>query len=133
MHDARKPTLDSKPFREAAKRVLQPRHSRREGSGCDQGGLAFHHGKIIRACDFSEHKNKCFVNSPSSSERLIIPRQSIRSFEGSPTALVKYLGRIEKEHEAIISRDWAPHSAGKGPEEACAGISEESRESCTRN
>ena len=33
--------------------------------------------------------------------RLIIPRQSIRSFEGSPDSLRKYLGQIEKEHEAI--------------------------------
>ena len=34
--------------------------------------------------------------------RLIIPRQSIRSFEGDPDGLRKYLALIEKEHEAIL-------------------------------
>ena len=34
--------------------------------------------------------------------RLIIPRQSIRSFEGAPEGPRQYLGRIEKEHEAIL-------------------------------
>src|ERR1700734_141769 len=34
--------------------------------------------------------------------RLIIPRQSIRSSEGNPESLRKYLGQIEKEHEAIF-------------------------------
>ena len=34
--------------------------------------------------------------------RLIIPRQSIRSFEGNPNGPRQYLARIEKEHEAIF-------------------------------
>ncbi len=34
--------------------------------------------------------------------RLIIPRQSIRSFEGNPEGPRQYLARIEKEHEAIF-------------------------------
>jgi DNA-binding FadR family transcriptional regulator len=33
---------------------------------------------------------------------LIIPRQSIRSFEGNPNGPRQYLARIEKEHEAIF-------------------------------
>jgi GntR family transcriptional regulator, transcriptional repressor for pyruvate dehydrogenase complex len=34
--------------------------------------------------------------------RLIIPRQSIRSFEGNPNGPRQYLARIEKEHEAVF-------------------------------
>jgi len=34
--------------------------------------------------------------------RLIIPRHSIRSFEGNPNGPRQYLARIEKEHEAIF-------------------------------
>ena len=34
--------------------------------------------------------------------RLIIPRQSIRSFEGNPEGPRQYLARIEKEHETIF-------------------------------
>jgi DNA-binding FadR family transcriptional regulator len=47
--------------------------------------------------------------------RLIIPRQSIRSFEGNPDSLRKYLGRIEKEHEAIL-RAIGSHSPKKARE-----------------
>jgi DNA-binding FadR family transcriptional regulator len=46
-------------------------------------------------------QNKRFVEFLEFLGRLIIPRQSIRSFEGNPDSLRKYLERIEKEHEAI--------------------------------
>jgi GntR family transcriptional repressor for pyruvate dehydrogenase complex len=59
--------------------------------------------------DFAFHQaialatqNNRFVEFLEFLGRLIIPRQSIRSFEGSPDSLRKYLGRIEKEHEAIL-------------------------------
>jgi GntR family transcriptional regulator, transcriptional repressor for pyruvate dehydrogenase complex len=58
--------------------------------------------------DFAFHQsialatqNNRFVEFLEFLGRLIIPRQSIRSFEGSPGSLRKYLGQIEKEHEAI--------------------------------
>jgi GntR family transcriptional repressor for pyruvate dehydrogenase complex len=46
-------------------------------------------------------QNNRFVEFLEFLGRLIIPRQSIRSFEGNPDSLRKYLGQIEKEHEAI--------------------------------
>jgi GntR family transcriptional regulator, transcriptional repressor for pyruvate dehydrogenase complex len=59
--------------------------------------------------DFAFHQaialatqNNRFVEFLEFLGRLIIPRQSIRSFEGSPDSLRKYLARIEKEHEAIL-------------------------------
>jgi len=59
--------------------------------------------------DFAFHQsialatgNNRFVDFIEFLGRLIIPRQSIRSFEGKPDSLRKYLGQIEKEHEAIF-------------------------------
>jgi GntR family transcriptional regulator, transcriptional repressor for pyruvate dehydrogenase complex len=59
--------------------------------------------------DFAFHQaialatqNNRFVEFLEFLGRLIIPRQSIRSFEGRPDGPRRYLGRIEKEHEAIF-------------------------------
>jgi GntR family transcriptional repressor for pyruvate dehydrogenase complex len=59
--------------------------------------------------DFAFHQaialatqNTRFVEFLDFLGRLIIPRQSIRSFEGTPEGPRQYLGRIEKEHEAIF-------------------------------
>ena len=72
--------------------------------------------------DFAFHQaialatqNNRFVEFLQFLGRLIIPRQSIRSFEGSPDGPFKYLGRIEKEHEAI-SHAIGAHSPGKARE-----------------
>ena len=47
-------------------------------------------------------QNHRFVEFLEFLGRLIIPRQSIRAIDSSPEGLRKYLGRIEKEHEAIF-------------------------------
>ncbi|HET7887101.1 MAG TPA: FadR/GntR family transcriptional regulator [Bradyrhizobium sp.] len=47
-------------------------------------------------------QNQRFVDFLDFLGRLIIPRQSIRSFEGSSESPRQYLSRIEKEHEAIF-------------------------------
>jgi len=59
--------------------------------------------------DFAFHQaialatqNSRFVEFLDFLGRLIIPRQSIRSFEGNPEGPRQYLGRIEREHEAIF-------------------------------
>jgi GntR family transcriptional repressor for pyruvate dehydrogenase complex len=59
--------------------------------------------------DFAFHRaiaaatqNNRFVEFLEYLGRLIIPRQSIRSFEGRPDSMRSYLRRIEKEHEAIL-------------------------------
>lgn len=59
--------------------------------------------------DFAFHQaiaaatqNNRFVEFLGFLGRLIIPRQSIRSFEGDPDGPRRYLSRIEKEHEAIF-------------------------------
>jgi GntR family transcriptional regulator, transcriptional repressor for pyruvate dehydrogenase complex len=59
--------------------------------------------------DFAFHQaiatatqNTRFVEFLDFLGRLIIPRQSIRSFEGSAEGPRQYLARIEKEHEAIF-------------------------------
>ena len=59
--------------------------------------------------DFAFHQaiaaatqNSRFVEFLEFLGRLIIPRQSIRSFEGSPEGPRQYLARIEKEHDAIF-------------------------------
>src|SRR3569832_617629 len=59
--------------------------------------------------DFAFHQaiaaatqNSRFVEFLDFLGRLIIPRQSIRSFEGNPDGPRLYLGRIEREHEAIL-------------------------------
>lgn len=46
-------------------------------------------------------QNSRFVGFLDYLGRLIIPRQSIRSFDGQPDGMRLYLQRIEKEHEAI--------------------------------
>ena len=50
----------------------------------------------------SATQNGRFVEFLDFLGRLIIPRQSIRSFEGNPEGPRQYLGRIEREHEAIF-------------------------------
>ena len=72
--------------------------------------------------DFAFHQaialatqNNRFVEFLEFLGRLIIPRQSIRSFEGSPDGPRKYLGQIEKEHEAIFHAIGA-HSPRKARE-----------------
>ena len=59
--------------------------------------------------DFAFHQaiaaatqNSRFVEFLDFLGRLIIPRQSIRSFEGNAEGPRQYLARIEKEHEAIF-------------------------------
>jgi GntR family transcriptional regulator, transcriptional repressor for pyruvate dehydrogenase complex len=59
--------------------------------------------------DFAFHQaiatatqNSRFVEFLDFLGRLIIPRQSIRSFEGTAEGLRQYLARIESEHEAIF-------------------------------
>ena len=59
--------------------------------------------------DFAFHQaiaaatqNSRFVEFLDFLGRLIIPRQSIRSFEGSAEGPRQYLARIEKEHDAIF-------------------------------
>ena len=59
--------------------------------------------------DFAFHQaiaaatqNSRFVEFLEFLGRLIIPRQSIRSFEGTSEGPRQYLSRIEKEHEAIF-------------------------------
>lgn len=83
--------------------------------------------------DFAFHQaialatqNHRFVGFLDFLGRLIIPRQSIRSFEGSPDSLRKYLGRIEKEHDAILHAI-AAHSPKKA-REAMRGHLVKSRE-----
>jgi GntR family transcriptional regulator, transcriptional repressor for pyruvate dehydrogenase complex len=83
--------------------------------------------------DFAFHQaiavatqNNRFVEFLDFLGRLIIPRQSIRSFEGSPDSLRKYLARIEKEHEAILQAI-AAH-APKKAREAMRGHLVKSRE-----
>src|ERR1700722_7155411 len=72
--------------------------------------------------DFAFHQaialatqNNRFVEFLQFLGRLIIPRQSIRSFEGNPDGPRKYLGQIEKEHEAILHAIGA-HSPRKARE-----------------
>jgi len=83
--------------------------------------------------DFAFHQaialatqNNRFVEFLDFLGRLIIPRQSIRSFEGNSDSLRKYLGRIEKEHEAIFHAI-AAHSPNKA-REAMRGHLVKSRE-----
>lgn len=58
--------------------------------------LAFH--RAIAAAT----QNNRFVEFLAYLGRLIIPRQSIRSFDGNPDSMRTYLRRIESEHEAIL-------------------------------
>jgi GntR family transcriptional regulator, transcriptional repressor for pyruvate dehydrogenase complex len=74
----------------------------------------------------SATQNNRFVEFLDFLGRLIIPRQSIRSFEGDPDSLRRYLGRIEKEHEAIFQAINA-HSPKKA-REAMRGHLVKSRE-----
>lgn len=57
--------------------------------------LAFH--QAVAAAS----QNSRFVGLLDYLGQLIIPRQSIRSFDGQPAEMRKYLQRIEKEHDAI--------------------------------
>lgn len=72
-------------------------------------GRAISRGERAIKEDFAFHQaiaaatqNHRFVEFLEFLGRLIIPRQSIRSFDGSPEGQRKYLSRIEKEHEAIL-------------------------------
>jgi GntR family transcriptional regulator, transcriptional repressor for pyruvate dehydrogenase complex len=83
--------------------------------------------------DFAFHQaiaaatqNSRFVEFLDFLGRLIIPRQSIRSFEGTAEGLRQYLARIEKEHEAICQAI-AAHSP-KRAREAMRGHLVKSRE-----
>lgn len=58
--------------------------------------LAFH--RAIAAAT----QNNRFVEFLAYLGRLIIPRQSIRSFDGNPDSMRSYLRRIESEHELIM-------------------------------
>lgn len=58
--------------------------------------LAFHRAIAVAT------QNTRFVEFLEYLGRLIIPRQSIRSFDGQPESMRSYLQRIEKEHEAIL-------------------------------
>jgi DNA-binding FadR family transcriptional regulator len=58
--------------------------------------LAFHRAIAVAT------QNNRFVEFLEYLGRLIIPRQSIRSFEGAPDNMRSYLRRIEKEHDAIL-------------------------------
>jgi DNA-binding FadR family transcriptional regulator len=58
--------------------------------------FAFH--QVIAAAT----QNTRFVGFLDYLGRLIIPRQSIRSFEGAPEGPRQYLARIEKEHDVIL-------------------------------
>ncbi len=58
--------------------------------------LAFHRSIAVAT------QNNRFVEFLEYLGRLIIPRQSIRSFEGQPDDMRSYLQRIEREHEAIL-------------------------------
>jgi DNA-binding FadR family transcriptional regulator len=58
--------------------------------------LAFHRAIAVAT------QNNRFVEFLEYLGRLIIPRQSIRSFEGQPEDQSKYLHRIEREHDAIL-------------------------------
>ena len=50
----------------------------------------------------SATQNSRFVDFLAYLGRQIIPRQSIRSFDGQPDAMRAYLQRVEKEHDAVI-------------------------------
>jgi GntR family transcriptional repressor for pyruvate dehydrogenase complex len=72
-------------------------------------GRAISSGERAIKEDFAFHQaialatqNSRFVEFLDFLGRLIIPRQSIRSFEGNPEGPRQYLGRIEKEHELIF-------------------------------
>jgi GntR family transcriptional repressor for pyruvate dehydrogenase complex len=72
-------------------------------------GRAIANGERAVKEDFAFHlaiaaatQNHRFVEFLEFLGRLIIPRQSIRSSDGSPEGLRKYLSRIETEHEAIF-------------------------------
>ena len=72
-------------------------------------GRAIANGERAIREDFAFHQaiaaatqNSRFVEFLDFLGRLIIPRQSIRSFEGSAEGPRQYLGRIEREHEAIF-------------------------------
>lgn len=102
----------------AAQRVFSRAIS--DGERAIKEDFAFHQAIALAT------QNGRFVEFLEFLGRLIIPRQSIRSFEGSPDSLRKYLGRIEKEHEAIL------HAIGarspKGAREAMRGHLLKSRE-----
>jgi len=83
--------------------------------------------------DFAFHQaiatatqNSRFVEFLGFLGRLIIPRQSIRSFEGAAEGPRQYLARIEREHEAILQAI-AAH-APKKAREAMRGHLVKSRE-----
>ena len=72
-------------------------------------GRAISGGERAIKEDFAFHQaiaaatqNHRFVEFLQFLGRVIIPRQSIRSFEGNPGGPHQYLARIEKEHEAIL-------------------------------
>jgi DNA-binding FadR family transcriptional regulator len=85
-------TIQIKAIREAQRVFIRAISS---GERAIKEDFAFHQSIALAT------QNNRFVEFLEFLGRLIIPRQSIRSFEGSPDSLRKYLGQIEKEHEAI--------------------------------
>jgi GntR family transcriptional regulator, transcriptional repressor for pyruvate dehydrogenase complex len=85
-------TVQIKAIREAQRVFIRAISSGERGIKED---FAFHQSIALAT------QNNRFAEFLEFLGRLIIPRQSIRSFEGSPDSLRKYLGQIEKEHEAI--------------------------------
>ena len=85
--------------------------SRAIGSGerAIKEDFAFHQAIAVAT------QNSRFVEFLDFLGRLIIPRQSIRSFEGTGEGLRQYLARIEKQHEAIFQAIGA-HSPKKARE-----------------
>jgi GntR family transcriptional repressor for pyruvate dehydrogenase complex len=91
--------------------------------------------------DFAFHQaiaaatqNSRFVEFLDFLGRLIIPRQSIRSFEGSAEDQRQYLGRIEKEHETIFHaiRSHSPKKARDAMREHLLNSRERYRELASR-
>jgi GntR family transcriptional regulator, transcriptional repressor for pyruvate dehydrogenase complex len=80
-----------------------------DGERAIKEDFAFHQAVALAT------QNNRFVEFLEFLGRLIIPRQSIRSFEGNSDSLRKYLGRIEKEHEAILHAI-AAHAPNKARE-----------------
>ena len=90
-----------------AARAIRPRWA--GGDRAIKEDFAFHQA-IATAT-----QNSRFVEFLDFLGRLIIPRQSIRSFEGKPEGPRQYLGRIEREHEAIFQAIGA-HAPAKARE-----------------
>jgi GntR family transcriptional regulator, transcriptional repressor for pyruvate dehydrogenase complex len=97
-------------------------------------GQAIERGKRGIIEDFAFHRaiaiatgNSRFTEFLEFLGRIIIPRQSIRTFVGRPTELRSYLRRIEKEHDAILAA-----IEGRSPVEARRAMRQHLSKSCER-